>query len=385
MGSGRPHAERFPKFAEDLAYAKGLGLQLGFWQAIGWVERPQEAGLSDRDLIVGRDGRPRRTSWDTNPRDESYYCLDPSSKRAVEFLRERTRRLMDQYHPAVVKLDFGYGLPSPNAGVPRDPALRGERYCLTLLAIIADAARSANPDVAIEYYSVHPQVRGVVNTVALDDLGDAGSAEGAGHRQWSAWSSLAAMRTAIMASSGYSWDDDADAVLDTAVIGVPGAMLSRTMEDGSRVPDVYLNRRAALNRWYRRTTDWSPLWLNSRQGAWAGSGSAFMGPDRADRRSGPVDRTGVAGRIQRWNRDAALAKTMWEGRWALISQDDLDVFTSGRLACIPVDGESLHIPAARAPRPGRRWSLGSRKHRGLTGRGRITCCTSMHGMLRRGC
>ena len=258
VGSGEPDRKRFVRFDEDIHYIKSTGLNIGFWQPVGWVDRPQDVGLNRDDLIVGLDGQPRRVAWDTNPRARGHYCLDPSSPRAVQFLRERTLSLMEKYRPVLLKLDFGYGLPSPNTGVPRDPALRGERLSLRLLEIIAEAARSADKDVAIEYYSLHPLWREVVDVVALDDLGDAGTQEAAGHKQWSIWSALAGGGSTIMASSGYDWNSDSEAVLNSAVIGVPGAVLSRTMDDGSPIPVHYLNRRLALNRWYRRTTAWSP-------------------------------------------------------------------------------------------------------------------------------
>ncbi len=147
---------------------------------------------------------PSRMSWDVNPHNpHNHFCLDPSSSKAVQFLRERTVTLMKKYQPALLKFDFGYGLPNPNVGGPRDPSLRGERYCLTLLKIVADAARSVSRDVSIEYYSIHPLVRSIANVVSMDDLGDAGLQEAAGHRQWSVWSALAGHGTGIMASSGY--------------------------------------------------------------------------------------------------------------------------------------------------------------------------------------
>ena len=130
VGSGKPDRKRFPQFDEDIGYVKAKGLNLGFWQPAGWVDHPERVGLSTKDLVVGMDGQPRRVAWDTNPRSRSHYCLDPSSPSAVEFLRRRTISLMKKYRPVLLKLDFGYGLPSPNAGVPRDPSLRGERYSL---------------------------------------------------------------------------------------------------------------------------------------------------------------------------------------------------------------------------------------------------------------
>jgi hypothetical protein len=40
----------------------------------------------------------------------------------------------------------------------------------------------------------------------------------------------------------------------------------------------------------------------------------------------------------------------WEGRWALIPQDDAGIFDARRLACIPFDDGSLEIPLDAPPR-----------------------------------
>jgi hypothetical protein len=351
VGSGEPDRTRFPQFDEDLQYIKSKGLALGFWQPVGWVDQPEKVGLRRVDLIVGPDGQPRRVSWDTNPRARGHYCLDPSSNGAVRFLRQRTLKLMEQYQPVMLKLDFGYGLPSAHTGVPRDPALRGERYSLRLLEIIADAARSVNKDVAIEYYSLHPLWQHVVDVVALDDLGDAGNQEAQGHKQWSAWCALAApFNATIMASSGYDWNSDADAVLDSAVLGVPGAVLSSKMEDDSSVPQTYLNRRMALSRWYRRTTAWSPLWLNSSAGA------PFQDPvvrcfGRIEHIRGKDRLTAVVLRdqVEQAEALAALRHMRWQGSWALIAQDDEDIFASQRLALLPVNARELSLPRPSKP------------------------------------
>ena len=350
VGSGEPNLERFPQFDEDIRYVKSRGLKVGFWQPIGWIDRPAEAGLSPGDLILGPDGMPRRMSWDVNPRARGHYCLDPSSARAVEFLRRRTVRLMERYRPALLKLDFGYGLPSPHTGVPRDPLLRGERFSFRLIEIIAEAARSVDRDVAIEYYSLHPLWRSLVNVVALDDLGDAGRQEADGHGQWSIWSALAGEGSSIMASSGYDWNADGEVVLNSAVIGVPGAVLSRTMEDGSAVPSKYVNRRIALNRWYRRTSNWRPLWLNSSPGGLLRDPCMYSF-GRLERIGGEERITALALRDENKKLIApdALKGMSWNGNWAVVAQDDFDVFNTHTLACIPVGGTALDMPRAKRP------------------------------------
>jgi hypothetical protein len=44
-----------------------------------------------------------------------------------------------------------------------------------------------------------------------------------------------------------------------------------------------------------------------------------------------------------------LGKVHWQGRWALISQDDEALANSHRLACIPFDGGSLRLPRTSEP------------------------------------
>jgi hypothetical protein len=218
------------------------------------------------------------------------------------------------------------------------------------LEIIAEAARSVNKNVAIEYYSLHPLWQNVVDVVALDDLGDAGNQEAQGHRQWSVWSALAgAFGATIMASSGYDWNTDSDAVLDSAVIGVPGAVLSSKMDDGSPVPQVFLNRRTALNRWYRRTASWSPSWLNSSAGAYLQDPSMRCF-GRLEFIRGKNRLTAVALRDQEPSiRLDALGNMRWRGSWALIAQDDEDIFDSRRLACLPIEGAELVLPRSSQP------------------------------------
>jgi len=64
----------------------------------------------------------------------------------------------------------------------------------------------------------------------------------------------------------------------------------------------------------------------------------------------------------------------WEGRWALIAQDDDSIFASGKLACIPFEAGFLEVPLDSRPdrvlavRGGREeavndWSFGDGKLR----------------------
>ncbi len=132
-----------------------------------------------------------------------------------------------------------------------------------------------------------------------------------------------------MASSGYDWNSDSEVILNSAVIGVPGAVLSRTMDDGSPVPEQFLNRRLALNRWYRRTTAWSPLWLNSSPGGYL-EDPVMRCFGRVERIRGEDRLTALVLREEekRLLPGDALKGAEWTGSWALIAQDDEDIFRS---------------------------------------------------------
>jgi hypothetical protein len=352
-GNGTPNTQHFPKFAADLQYIRSKGLAPGFWLTVGWVTDPRAAGLTPQDLLLGVDKRPRRASWNmaVDSAGTGHYCLDPSSPHVRYFLRQRTIRMMRELNPQLLKLDFGYGLPGPDVSAPRDPEFRGERLSFELMKIIVDAAREVKPDVTIQYYGIHPLMRPVTDVIALDDLGDAGGYEVEAHGEWSIWSALAAAQgSAIMASSGYDWKADAEVLLDTAVIGAPGSVLPLPRSGQTPLPEAWIAHRQALARWYRRSTGWTPLWLNSERGA--------MGHEPAMRSFGRIERVGGSDQLTALalrelkpeaNEAAPLRGMHWQGRWALISQDNASIFASRRLACIPFDTGSLDITLDARP------------------------------------
>jgi hypothetical protein len=259
--------------------------------------------------------------------------------------------MMREFDPQLLKLDFGYGLPGPDVSAPRNPAFRGERLAYELMKIIVDAAREVKPDVTIQYYGIHPLMRPVTDVVALDDLGDAGGYEVEAHGQWSVWSALAAAHgTALMASSGYDWNADPEILLDTAVIGAPGSVLPLPRPGEPPLAESRIAHRQALARWYRRTTGWEPLWLNSELGA-LGHEPALHCFGRIERVEGSGRLTALALRAQKPDevQGKPLRGMRWEGRWALISQDDGSVFASKKLACIPFDAGYLEVPLESRP------------------------------------
>ncbi len=346
-GSGMPALFRFPRFDADLQYARSKGLKLGFWQSVGWVDDWSAVGLTHDDVLCGPDGIPRRANWAMSPHLSGpvHYCLDPSSPKVREFLRTRTQRIMRQFEPALLKLDFGYGLPGPDVAVARDRRLRGERMGFELTRLITDAAKEINPNVTIQYYGIHPLMSRVTDIVALDDLGDAGIWEASGHAEWSIWATLVGSTgTAIMASSGYNWNDDEEILLNTLVIGAPGCVLPLKAATDQALSPARLLHRRALSCWHRRTTQWRPLWLDSEPGrinaaphlACWGRLETFQGREyltalalrMTELRHAPPSQLGVDG---------------WEGRWGLIAQDDRSIQSSSQLACIPMDAGWIEL------------------------------------------
>jgi len=48
-------------------------------------------------------------------------------------------------------------------------------------------------------------------------------------------------------------------------------------------------------------------------------------------------------------KDERINKIIWAGRWALISQDERDIFSSAKLAAIPFDSGSISVPFNKKP------------------------------------
>lgn len=346
--TGLVNRERFPDFEGDLAFARERGMDIGLWQSVSWMADPQAAGLEESDLVPGRDGKPCQANWLMSPYLDHRPVLDPSSARTRAFIREKTLRLVRDFGAQLLKVDFGYGIPDPNAAAPRDPAYRGERLAYMLYKLMADAAREADPDITIQSWGLSPLLRPTFNLLALDDLGDAGSHEAAGHRQWSVWAALAgANGTAIMASGGYDWEEDADILLNTAVIGSPGGMTPFHPKAGPPPPAQGVAKRRALSLWFRRSVQWKPLWLNTEKGR--------PGHDPLARCWGRLEGDSLTALALRDGKDKApdrqaIRDTDWEGRWALIAQGEGDIFTGEKLACIPFDAGWLKLAADKAPR-----------------------------------
>jgi len=350
-GNARPDLKKFPSFYQDLNAAKAAGMDIGVWQSVGWVKDYKKEGLHEQDLLLNRFGKPCKANWNFDPAGESYYCLDPGSSGARDYLISRTLRLMKTIKPTLIKLDFGYGLPSPDMSAPRNHAFRGERYAYELFRLIDSVAKSIDSTVAIMYYGISPLWTELEDVVSLDDQGDLWYAAKEGHDEWSIWAALLSSRkTQISASSGYDWSRDEEAVLNSCILGVPSAVLPVSGIENKSISSAHLNRRLAINSWYRKTILWSPLWLNSHTGDMNGPPTLncwgrMEEKDSASILTALVLRTDNKEKIT----DLRLSKMIWTSSWALISQDDRNIFSSQKLALIPFGSGSISIALDKKP------------------------------------
>ena len=345
-GSTNFSRQRFPDFEGDLKYIRDNGLGCGFWETLGWIQDPEECGLTNDDLICDRNGNPCITSWNFNPLSGGYYFIDISSERSRKYLRERTISQMKFFRPEVIKLDFGYGIPGPQMGVPKNPELRGERHSFELIKLISQAAKSVDPDVMILYYGINPIYHEFVDIISLDDQGDLWYAIKEGHDQWSIWASLMSKcNIAITGSSSYDWRRDDEVILNSFILGCPNAVLGTQMPNGNPVPDKYLNRRLAINKWFRRTVLWEPVWIDSHLGD-------LEEPQQLNcwGRLENNKLTALALRGKKTPGYQVLNPYEWDGRWAIVSQNDQAIHESSKIAVVPFDAGQLTIKTQSEPK-----------------------------------
>jgi hypothetical protein len=133
--------------------------------------------------------------------------------------------------------------------------------------------------------------------------------------------------------------------LNTAVIGAPGCVLPMDNAQAGMSP-ARLNHRKAITLWHGRNTRWRPLWRNSDKGR-LGSEPTPSCFARIEHLGGEDRVTAVALRPSAASVDVH-GVSEWQGRWAIIAQDDADIRSSRRLACIGFDGGWIELDLARA-------------------------------------
>jgi len=221
------------------------------------------------------------------------------------------------------------------------------------------AAQITKSAIALEYslwkttlnYGINPLLLPILDMISLDDQGDMSYAIKEGHAQWSIWASLLGNKQiAISGSSSYDWHSDDEVILNTFILGTPGTVLATHLDDGTMVPEKYINRRYAINKWYRKSIVWEPLWLDSQ------TGSLQMPP-----------KLNCWGRLETFNQKEVLTALIlrdmpdknqfdelkpfnWEGRWAVISQDNHAITEAAEIVVVPFDKGFITIALPFKPK-----------------------------------
>lgn len=212
---------RFPRFRELLDEIRADGHEIGLWTAFPRCEDYRALGLSESAVLMTPDGAP----YLQEQRKRSWYVFDPTDAGAAAYLAERARHLVWTYRPKLVKIDFGYEIPTPDVAGPHDASQGGERLFQRFLEIIAGALKDADLEVAVLYYCLTPLFGRYLDQCGTDDLWmsrgqyDRGFAKRA---LLSAW--CGGFGVVPYGSSGYDWRSIEEIWLDSAIIGTPGVI-----------------------------------------------------------------------------------------------------------------------------------------------------------------
>ncbi len=220
-GSLSHDEERFPNFVSLLDEIRADGHEIGIWTAFPRCEDYEALGLTADAVLRNPDGSPylqvnRKRSW---------YVFDPTNASAAAYLADRARHLVETYRPSLVKIDFGYEIPTPDIAAPHDLAYAGERLFLRFLEVVVGAIRAADPNVAMLYYCLTPLFSGYMDQSGTDDLWmsrgryDEGFARRALLSTW-----CGAFGVVPYGSSGYDWRSMREIWFDTAIVGTLGVI-----------------------------------------------------------------------------------------------------------------------------------------------------------------
>ncbi len=266
--------ERFPHFTELLDEIRADGHEIGIWTAFPRCEDYEALGLTADAVLRTPDGAP----FVQTQRNRSWYIFDPTNEAAAAHLRDRARHLIETYRPAMVKIDFGYEIPTPDVAAPHDLACAGERLFERFLEVVVGAVKEADPRVAVLYYCLTPLFARYMDLSGADDLWMSRGAYDAGFARRALLSSwCGAFGVVPYASSGYDWRSMREIWLDTAVIGTPGVIAPLA---GDEYGEHLTPELAAIYNGLTRITRSNPLYR-----------VRFFDDELADPAAGPRART----------------------------------------------------------------------------------------------
>ena len=215
--------ERFPHFQEILARIRSDGHRLGMWAAFMRCEDPKDLGLTTSHMLRRPDGEP--ISVKEGPTE--YYLFDFTQPEVQEALRRSAKAFIRRYHPDLVKFDFGYELPSLDAGAPKDMRWAGEKLLAKGLDLVVKAMREENPELVVMYYSLSPLYNDYFDLHSPDDMFMcAKEYDLEANRRFFFSGLLGEIGMPTYGSGGYDWGTMPQIWFDSAAVGTLGSLNS---------------------------------------------------------------------------------------------------------------------------------------------------------------
>lgn len=266
--------ERFPHFEEFLGTLRQDGFRLGMWAAFIRCEDPHSVGLTIDHMLKGADGKPI-TKTEQN---KIYFLYDVTQSPVEANLRARVKEFAEHYRPDLVKFDFGYELPSLTAGAPSDMNWAGERLLEKTIAVIVEALREVNPEIAVMYYSLSPLFVKYLDILSLDDLflcAEDYAVEA--NRRFFFSNLLGEIGMPTFSSSGYDWFSATSIWFDAVVSGSIGSVNAFEGDEEDSLPTpAIMAKFNGLSQITRNTNRFSvnaldPVRIGSLSGAHSSS------------------------------------------------------------------------------------------------------------------
>jgi len=333
---------RFPRFTELLDEIRADGHEVGLWTAFPRCEDYRALGLSEASVLITPEGAP----YVQEQRGRSWQIFDPTDPEAAAHLAERARHLVRTYGPKLVKIDFGYEIPTPDVAGPHDASQGGERLFRRFVEIIGGALKEADPEIAVLYYCLTPLFGRHIDQCGMDDLWMSRGRYDAGYARRALLSTWCGCFGVVpYGSSGYDWRSAEEIWLDSAIIGTPGVIAPLAGDEyGAKLTPALAARYNGIARITR---------TNPRYEV------AFYDAELREPGAGPTARSwarvedGETVVVVVRPRAGAPADTPFvraDGRVAVASLSDEGIGTARAVAIVPFDDGSVMV---RRARPGR--------------------------------